>query len=951
MKLSSSLRFAIIFTICCFCGINSFAQYYIIGQDPASLKWKQIDSENFKIIFPKGYEDKATNYINLLEYSRSSVNKPYLNESKNSASQRSRFKIVLHNRTTTSNAMVSPTPMHADFFELPDQNTYAQLWDRQLTLHEYRHAVQIKKMNQGMTRALYYIFGDQALAAIMGIFLPFWFIEGDAVFSETIYSRSGRGRSPGFSMDLKAQILDKKVYSYDKAIYGSFKNYTPDHYTLGYQIVLNAYSKYEDNIWNDALNKVARRPYTLMPFSSVIKKYHGKGKVGLYNSSMADLRKKWLKEDSSLVVEEVFINQPKPKHFTNYKFPVSINDSVVIALRTGIDDINRFVIIRNDGTEKILFTPGFSFSKSLSANDSLICWNEKSYDPRWDMRNYSIIKIYNYKTSKTQILSKRSRFFAPQLSNDGKMVCAVEVTEENNYFIVVIDIKTEEVIKLFSTEQNLFLSTPQWSNDDKAIISVAVGKKGKAIVSFNLSDGKVEFLSDFTFDDIKYASMNRDKLIFTAPFGETNNIYLKDINTNKTYKLTDTRFDASGLRFSQNGEHIYFSEYTADGYRVSKISSNPTKEQLVDYKSLKGNFAIDELPFKSNFVLDDSIVPSDKYDIRKYSKVGHLFNLHSWAPIGIDLDNYSVSPGITLLSQNSLSSSVGILGYYYDLNEETGKVKFNYDYYGWYPVIKLEVEYAGRRQNHFNEDTQEYDEVRFNETNISAGVSLPLNFTRSKWIKGMQPYVGATQQFLKMHKDSKYTFNTDRFTTLTYQLFAYNQLKKSVRDIFPKWGQSLNLVYRHTPFGQMANKQFYSSVSIYMPGIINHHGIRLYAAYQKTEVSNYPFANQISIARGYSHLSFEEMISFKSDYALPIIYPDLAIPSVLYLKRIYTRVFYDFTEGLETDEWKYYSSTGAEVYSDWHFLGLPVIVTLGGRVSYKIENSSLVYEFLFGLGY
>ena len=237
MKFSMSLRVAIILTLCCFSGISSFAQYYIIGQDPASIKWKQIDSDNFKIIFPEGYENKAINYINLLEYSKPAISKPYLDKSK-------KFKIVLHNRTTTSNAMVSPTPMHADFFELPDQNTYAQLWDRQLTLHEYRHAVQIQKMNQGMTRGLYYIFGDQALAAIMGIFLPFWFIEGDAVFSETIYSRSGRGRSPDFSMDLKAQILDKKVFSYDKALYGSFKNYTPDHYTLGYQIVLNSYSKY-----------------------------------------------------------------------------------------------------------------------------------------------------------------------------------------------------------------------------------------------------------------------------------------------------------------------------------------------------------------------------------------------------------------------------------------------------------------------------------------------------------------------------------------------------------------------------------------------------------------------------------------------------------------------------------------------------------------------------------
>ena len=89
--------------------VNSFAQYYILGQDPASVKWNQINTENFKIIFPKGYETNASEYANLLEFSRLAVSEPYLEKTK-------KFKIVLHNRTVTSNAMVSPTPMHADLF-------------------------------------------------------------------------------------------------------------------------------------------------------------------------------------------------------------------------------------------------------------------------------------------------------------------------------------------------------------------------------------------------------------------------------------------------------------------------------------------------------------------------------------------------------------------------------------------------------------------------------------------------------------------------------------------------------------------------------------------------------------------------------------------------------------------------------------------------------------------
>lgn len=940
MKLLLNLKIIGIFLIFIF-GVSSVsAQYYIIGQDPGNIKWNQINSENFNVIFPENYEDQAMEYVNLLEYSRLAISKPYIKNTK-------KFKIVLHNRTTTSNAMVSPTPFHADFFEMPDQNSYSQLWNRQLTLHEYRHAVQIQKMKQGFTKGLYYVLGEQAPAAIMGIFLPFWFIEGDAVFSETINSRSGRGRSPSFSMDLKAQILDKKVYSYDKAISGSYKNYTPDYYTLGYQLVLNGHSKYGYDIWNDALNKIARKPFTIMPFSSTIKKYHGKGKVDFYKSSMDELKIKWENEDVGK--SSNFISQPNSKHFTNYKFPVQINDTTIIALKTSIDDVQRFVKIDKKGNEEILFTPGFLFEESLSANDSLICWNEKSYDPRWGLQNYSVIKIHNFKTSKTEILTRKSRYFSPQLSKNAKMLCAVEVDEKNKSQILIIDTKTKEIKRRFYTKEDLFFTSPQWNENDKQIISIAVGKQGKAIVAFDVEGGEMEILMDFTFLDIKFASLNKEKLIFTAPFNQTNNIYLKNISTNETFKLTNTRFDAANIRFSAKADRIYFSEYTADGYRISEVSSLKEKDKLVEFKNLNGNFAIDDLAKKSDFVLDDSIVPNNKYDVKKYSKAAHLFNFHSWAPVGIDIDNYSVTPGATLLSQNLLSSSIASLGYYYNLNEETGSLKFNYDYYGWYPVVKFEVEYAGRRVYQFNDTTNQYDEIRFFETNISTGFSLPLNFTTNKWIKGIQPYVGVSQKFRKMHRDSKYNFVTNQFTSLTYQFYAYNQLKTSLRDIFPKWGQSINLAFRNTPFGGDLNQQFYSSANIYLPGIIQHHGIKLYGAYQKTELSNYPYSNIINIARGYNNINFKEMYSFKSDYALPLIYPDLNIPSILYLKRIHGRAFYDLMFNGNT--WDKFSSAGAEIYSDWHFLGLPAIVTLGGRFSYKIENSSTEFEFLFGLGY
>lgn len=178
------------------------AQYFLTGQEPASTKWIQIKNKSFQIIFPEGYDSIAQMYARFLNLSATYVKQPYLNKVK-------RIPIVLHNKTTISNAMVSPAPFHADFFEMPSQKIYPEIWQKQLTLHEYRHVVQMNVMRKGFGKFLYLLLGQQGTALLFNG-LPQWFYEGDAVYSETLHSKSGRGRLPRFIYPLKAQIIEKK---------------------------------------------------------------------------------------------------------------------------------------------------------------------------------------------------------------------------------------------------------------------------------------------------------------------------------------------------------------------------------------------------------------------------------------------------------------------------------------------------------------------------------------------------------------------------------------------------------------------------------------------------------------------------------------------------------------------------------------------------------------------
>ncbi|PLX05195.1 MAG: hypothetical protein C0595_00610 [Marinilabiliales bacterium] len=941
MKFITSLKVFVFLVLFVLISSGVSAQYYITGQDPASIKWKQINTSSFKIIFPESYSTRALEYANQLELSKNAVNSEY-------NSKLRKFKIVLHNQTTTSNAMVSPTPFHGDFFEMPDQSTYAQVWSKQLSLHEYRHAVQMQKMRQGFTKGLYFAIGDQATAIVFGAFLPFWFIEGDAVVSESLYSNSGRGRSPDFSMDLKAQLIDKKTYSYDKALFGSFKNYTPDHYTLGYHMVLYGMNKHGSEMWNTSLNRVSKTPFMLVPFTSAIKKYHGKGKVGFYKDVMDEIKTNWLKTDNKEI--NYFVTQPYNKWFTNYRFPNITSNGNYIVLKNGIDDIDRFVMINKEGNEETLFTPGYIYGNSLSANDSLICWNEKSYHLRWSLKDYSIIKVHNYKSGKTEIITKKSRLFSPQLSHNSKFISASEVSENGEYSLVIIDLKSKKIVGKSRNTDDIFIITPQWSSDDKSIIYIGLGNKGKAIFEYNFENEEHLQLTEFTYDDIKFASKSGNKLLFSAPYGNTNNIYIKTVNNNKLYKLTDTRFNVSDLKFSplKGEEDILFAEYTADGYRISSVKATIDSSKEVNKSYQKTSFSIDKLTSNSTFNLDEVNKEYVDYEIKNYNKLTHLFNFHSWGPTVIDADNYSFAPGVNLLSQNLLGTSVAGIGYYYDTDEESGRLKFTYDYYGWWPVIRFSAENAGRRQFKLNDSTQKYDEIKYNETNFSLGLYVPLNFTRSKWVWGIQPYIGTERKILTI-KDTINNFHENNFTGLTYRVYLYNRLKRSKRDIFPRWGQSLDIIYRHTLNSLNINEQFAAETYFYFPSFIKHHGLRFYSAYQERNLNGYNYNSFVSSARGYSSLSFSKFLSFKADYAFPIIYPDLDIPSVAYLSRIYAQVFGDNMYNI--DNQNNYSSAGVELYTQWNFLGHFAIFTIGTRYTYRLNYSDSQMELLFGISY
>src|SRR5699024_8516782 len=101
-------------------------------------------------------------------------------------------------------------------------------------------------------------------------------------------------------------------------------------------------------------------------------------------------------------------------------------------MKKGIGSIEKFRILK-DGKERKGYTPGFiNDAGMLSASKTKVIWSEYGYDPRWLVRNYSLIKVYDFATKRKRVIGSRcARYSGASLSPDGTQIVAVR--SDNNY--------------------------------------------------------------------------------------------------------------------------------------------------------------------------------------------------------------------------------------------------------------------------------------------------------------------------------------------------------------------------------------------------------------------------------------------------------------------------------------------------------------------------------------
>lgn len=943
------------------------AQYYSVGEDPSGIRWRQINTDNFQVIYPSDFEVKAQRMASILE-------KVYDYAGKTLQHKPRKISVILHTSTVRSNGFAAWAPARVELFTTPDQEIYAQEWLEQLAIHEFRHVVQIDKIGSELPGIFKIILGEQAAALAIGAYLPFWFLEGDAVVTETALSHSGRGRVPSFEMELKAQSVDKKLFSYDKAYLGSYRDYIPDYYQFGYQMVAGIRNRYGAESWSKVMNHVARNPLSITAFSQGLKEVTGKNQEGLYKSIFTELQNSWKLKDETLQKTEFETITKKQAGYVSYRYPYPLSESTYFAVKYALSDLTRFVIIGPKGTEKTIFTPGNLFEESITCGDGKVFWIESKTDVRWAHREFSQLRILNMGTGNVTEKRYREKIYAPCLSSDGQYLAAVKVNNDNRCSIVLLSPQTGEIIKNMPLSNDLFIITPSWAENDTELLAIVLGKNGKSLAKINPFSGTINYLLPFTYNEIMRPVQRGNFVYYTSTIGGSSDIFALNLDDQTNFSVTSSRFGVRDVQATPDGKFLVYSNYTADGFKVVKMPLNKAHFNVSDPATTYNYVLADKLSSQEKGIIDFSTMDTTAFATKRYSKIANLFNFHSWAPVHIDSETEEIRPGVSLMSQNKLSTAVTQLGYDYSTADKTGKWVAKFDYTGLFPVLKLKADYGREKSqyyqitNHVNSsgqivkiDTQLVN-FSYKILNVTGIVNLPLNLSNGKMYRLLQPefQIGYSQ----IWQDASTNKNMFRGTIipLTYRLYAHNLLMLGHQDIQPAIGQIIDMTYRQSPLGDRNYGTIWSAEgTLYFPGLARHHGLKIYGGYQEKQVAESTFSDLISYPRGYANLASSQLFCLRTDYVLPLFYPDWSIGKLSYFKRFSLRLFYDQASamipiqnqrGVKIGENRYtFSSTGAELNADCNILRLMVPAKIGLRTSFLTNLQTLNFEFLFSVNF
>lgn len=955
--------------------LSASAQFYVTGDDPGRLRWNFIDTESYRVIYPQGSDSLAFTYARKLEKYKIPVSRSsgYVTGEGDGKI----MPVVIH-AYNDANGSVAWAPKRMDMFAVPsayDPEPFP--WSTMLSVHESRHVTQ---MQFGLTQKQKpgkWFLGEGWNIVTFLLYPGTAKTEGDAVVAETALTPSGRGRMADFLNYFWVAFDQGDERGWFKWRYVSQKRYSPTYYALGYMTIGGFRYVYDYPLLvSDGLHMSAAHPIKVGCLFDVSKKITGKKWDDMWkevSGTMYDIWKSDADRRAPYIPSERVLDEPSL--YTDYTGNLIIG-SDLYAIKSG--HVNAPTLVRIDSTGQEHRVRNFAYTTSgLRADEGRIYWSENIPDERWSLESGSAVR-YLDTDGKTYNLRKDQLLYNP--ATVGGKTAVVRYHHDGHSSLEILDGSEGSTIMSIPATDSLQLVETAWIGAD--VYMTAVSENGYGIYKADLGRCELSQVLAPKPVMIKDFGSYEDELIFACDRTGVHELYHFDPTTGELRQRTSTRYGAYDFQYSGDGKYLYYSSQTVKGKHIFRSPVDSLFDRPVKFDSLykypiaeKITQQEKELARKAGF--PDAVTLNEEdveiSEPKRYRKVPHMFNLHTWFPAYVSVDNImnnlsfdplwqTISLGVSGVMQNHLATATGEVGYSahkdaYDPSKWRHSGHFKFTYSGLYPIFQFSLDFNDRsaRQfytyadvadgNIFRVDSRELD-----VPNLYGNISMyiPFNFTSGGWNRGFIPKLS-------------YTVTNDIFNTgvilaerphmgnhmsfAGYQegkmrvmqqasasLRGYTMMSTANSQVYPRWGIGAEVgAYSRLDAHKVFSPMGYAYTYGYVPGFTRTQGFKLTAMLQKKLRKDSPFSQQtVSIVpRGLSSnanlgsfltLYNDNLVRVTADYAIPIYIGDVTLGgNWLAIKRLVTYPYFDYTFVGKEGLW----SAGLDLTADLH-----AIVTL-----------------------
>lgn len=496
-------------------------------------------------------------------------------------------------------------------------------WLRNVITHEFTHIVQMgASMKRSSTlQSIYFqwfsyedvrrpdvLYGSPKgviTHPFSSVSIPAWFAEGTAQFmrEKIFYDYWDTHRD----MILRMNILEDKALSFEEMGDFSSKNSLEREmvYNQGFDFTRYLTEQFGEKVISDLSKESAIGSNN---FGKVMESVTGSDEQELYDRWIEDRKKKYTHQIQELseseretIIENGFFNFYPQYNRQGKTFGYLTNrDRDYATTLLVLETPDSTVVVDELANPESEPDHSDSFQHSSQSNIAIdFIGNRFSFSPDGKKVTYSKadrnkygeeyqdLFIFDIDKIEEQKITIDARTQDPAWHPSKEKIAAVEL-QNGTQNLVLIDVESKEKTKLTSFVNGETVYTPVWSPDGSSVYFVSADTNNRNLYRYEVESNQVQEILKDQMTDFRdpWVDQNNGYLYFSADSKGIFNIYRSEIGGQSIQKITDVKGGAF-MPFA-TADSLFFSEYKADGYKISAMKLPEFKSTHVA-SELSGN--------------------------------------------------------------------------------------------------------------------------------------------------------------------------------------------------------------------------------------------------------------------------------------------------------------------------------------------------------------------------